>query len=106
MVEKMRQHATRRIGTGELNRYFRAAMDRQPPPMKGNKRFKLLYVTQLARPDPTPFQVPEFLLFVNDPRLLPDSYLNYLCARIRDKWEYPGLPILIRQRGREKKDEE
>lgn len=106
MVEKMRQHATRRIGTGELNRYLRAAMDRQPPPMKGNKRFKLLYVTQLAKPEPKPFQVPEFLLFVNDPRLLPESYLNYLCARLRDKWEYPGLPILIRQRGREQKDEE
>jgi GTP-binding protein len=106
MVEKMRQHATRRIGTGELNRYLRAAMDRQPPPMKGNKRFKLLYVTQLAKPEPKPFQVPEFLLFVNDPRLLPESYLNYLCARLRDKWEYPGLPIVIRQRGREKKDEE
>jgi GTP-binding protein len=105
MVEKMRQHATRRATTGELNRYFRAVMDRQPPPMKGNKRFKLLYATQLSRPDPTPFQPPEYLLFVNDPRLLPDSYLNYLCARIREKWEYPGLPILIRQRGREKKEE-
>jgi GTP-binding protein len=106
MIEKMRQHATRRIGTGELNRYFRAIMDRHQPPTKGSKRFKLLYVTQLSRPDPTAFQVPEFLLFVNDPRLLPDSYMNYLCARIREKWEYPGLPILIRQRGREKKDDE
>lgn len=106
MVEKMRQHATRRVGTGELNRYFKTIMERQSPPSKGSKRFKLLYVTQLNRPDPTPFQPPEYLMFVNDPRLLPDSYLNYLCSRLREKWEYPGLPILIRQRGREKKDDE
>lgn len=105
MVEKIRQHATRRTGTGELNRYLRAMMERQPPPMRGSRRFKLLYATQLAPANPAPFQVPIFLLFVNDPRLLPESYLNYLCARLRDKWEYPGLPILIRQRGREKKEE-
>ena len=105
-VEKIRQHATRRIGTGGLNRHLREAMDRQPPPMKGNRRFKLLYATQLLRTEPKPFQVPEFLLFVNDPRLLPESYLNYLCARLRDKWEYPGLPIVIRQRGRQKEKAE
>ncbi len=104
-VEKVRQHATRRAGTGEINRLLREAMERQPPPMRGNKRFKLLYVTQLSPASPRPFQPPEFLLFVNDPRLMPDSYGNYVCARIREKWEYPGLPILLRKRGRKKEDE-
>jgi GTP-binding protein len=104
MVEKIRQHATRRAGTGELNRLLRAAMEKQPPPMRGNRRFKLLYATQLVPPQPVPFETPVFLLFVNDPRLLPDSYLNYLCARLREKWEFPGLPVIMRQRGREKED--
>ena len=104
MVEKVRQHSTRRAGTGELNRVLRAAMELQAPPIKGNRRFKILYITQVNETGPSAIKPPQFILFVNDPRLLPDSYVNYLCARIRDKWEYPGLPILLRMRGREGRD--
>ena len=95
MIEKIGQHASRRIGTGELNRFLRAAMERQPPPLDGNRRFKLLYATQLLPPRPAPFQPPVFLLFVNDPRLLSQSYLNYLRARLRERWKFPGLPLLL-----------
>jgi len=101
MVEKVREHSTRRAGTGELNRVLRAAMERQAPATRANKRFKLLYATQVNDTGPSPIKAPQFILFVNDPRLLQESYVNYLCARLRDKWEYPGLPILIRLRGRE-----
>jgi GTPase len=104
MVEKVRQHATRRAGTGELNRLLRAVMERQPPPLHGKRRFKLLYATQLVPAKPSPFHVPQFLLFVNDPRLLPESYMHFLQSRLREKWEYPGLPILLSQRGRKKRD--
>lgn len=98
-IEKVRQHSTRRAGTGELNRVLRAAMERQAPPSRGTRRFKLLYATQAN--DSGTIRPPHFILFVNDPRLLPESYVSYLCARIREKWEFPGLPILIRLRGRE-----
>jgi len=101
MVEKVRQHATRRAGTGELNRVLRAAMERQAPPSRVSRRFKLLYAAQAKESSNSQIAPPLFVLFVNDPRLLPESYQNYLCARIRDEWEYPGLPILMRLRGRE-----
>ena len=101
MVEKVREHSARRAGTGELNRVIRAAIERQAPATKGNKRFKVLYITQVNDTGPSAIKPPQFILFVNDPRLLMDSYVNYLCKRIRDKWEYPGLPILLRLRGRE-----
>lgn len=104
MVEKVRQHASRRAGTGELNRVVRAAVERQAPAIKGNRRFKILYATQVNETGPSAIKPPQFILFVNDPSLLPDSYVNYLCARIRDKWEFPGLPILLRLRGREGKN--
>ncbi len=103
-VEKVRQHASRRAGTGELNRVVRAAVERQAPAIKGNRRFKILYATQVNETGPSAIKPPQFILFVNDPSLLPDSYVNYLCARIRDKWEFPGLPILLRLRGREGKN--
>jgi GTP-binding protein len=99
-LEKIRQHAGRRVGTGELNRLLRAAMGRQPAPMKGNRRFKLLYATQ-ARADENHFPIAKFVLFVNDPRLLSDAYLHYLSARIREKWAFPGTPIVFNLRGRE-----
>jgi GTPase len=101
-IEKIRQHATRRTGTGELNRFLRAVMERQPPPVRGNRRFKLLYATQVLPEKPDPFQPPVFLLFVNDARLLPESYLNYLRARLRERWEFPGSPIFLRLRGRDR----
>jgi GTP-binding protein len=100
-VEKIRQHATRRAGTGELNRILRAAMERQPAPSRGSRRFKLLYAAQAKESSTARIQPPLFILFVNDPRLLPDSYQHYLAARIREEWEFPGLPILMRLRGRE-----
>ncbi len=103
-IEKVRQHSLRRAGTGELNRVLRAAIERQAPPIKGNRRFKVLYITQVNETGHSPIKPPQFILFVNDPSLLPDSYVNYLCARIREKWEYPGLPILLRLRGREGKN--
>jgi GTPase len=104
-IEKIRQHATRRTGTGELNRFLRGVMERQPPPLHGKRRFKLLYATQLVPATPNPFQVPTFLLFVNDPKLLPETYMSFLRARLREKWEFPGLPIFLSQRGREKRGE-
>ncbi|GAB4164703.1 MAG: ribosome biogenesis GTPase Der [Terrimicrobiaceae bacterium] len=101
-IEKVRQHATRRMGTGELNRLLRTAMERQSPPARSNRRFKLLYATQLVTDNPRPFEPPIVLLFVNDAKLLPASYLNYLAARLRERWEFPGLPLHIRLRGRQK----
>jgi len=101
MAEKVREHSTRRAGTGELNRVLRAAMERQGPPARAARRFKLLYAAQAKESSSAVIAPPLFILFVNDPRLLPESYINYLVARIREKWEFPGLPILLRMRGRE-----
>ena len=72
-IEKTRRAATEKIGTGPLNRLLHAAVELQPPPTRMNRRFKLLYATQLADKSRSPIPVPAFLLFVNDPGLLVDS---------------------------------
>ncbi len=100
-IEKIRQHAARRVGTGVLNRLIKNATTRQPPPLRGTRRLKILYATQIPDDHHRPFAPPIFLLFVNDPILVPASYRNYLIARIRDQWEFPGLPITLRMRGRQ-----
>jgi hypothetical protein len=43
---------------------------------------------------------PEFVLFVNDPQLMTESYRRYLEARIREAEPYPGLPIILTLRAR------
>lgn len=99
-LEKVRQHATRRLGTGELNRVIREAMTLHPPPMQGTRRLKVFYATQLEEPHPRPFAPVKFLLFVNAPGLLTPTYETYLAAQLRRVREYPGLPLLLELRAR------
>lgn len=103
-LKDVRKEAETRIPTGELNRFFRDMFDQHPPPSKSGKRFKLLYATQVVSETLRPFNAPEFLLFVNDPDLITDSYREYLFNQFRERWPFPGLPIRLRMRGRESRE--
>ena len=86
-----------------LNRLLQLAMEQQPPRPVFNKRFKLLYATRTNdERAPTPIPVPRFIFFCNDDRLLTPDYRRYLEKAIRRENPFPGLPITIRLRGREK----
>ena len=113
MIGKIERAATTRIGTGVLNRLMRAVFAANPPPMVKGRRLKLFYAAQSAgtqdRSAKGPIhrrehlQPPEFVLFVNDPRLLSQSYARYVEARIRDAEPYSGLPIILTLRPRSQK---
>jgi GTPase len=116
-IEKVERAARRRIGTGVLNRLLREAFEANPPPIVRGRRLKMFYATQprnsglhsvkgsfekaspseKSRGDVAP---PEFVLFVNDPRLITESYRRYLEARVREAEPYPGLPIILTLRAR------
>ncbi len=100
MIKHVRRAADARIGTGVLNRLLRAAFAANPPPMKRGKRLKLFYAAQAAGDEDRQLQPSEFVLFVNNPRLLIQSYERYLEGRIREAQPYPGLPILLTLRPR------
>lgn len=100
VLEKMRQHATRHLGTGELNRLIRKAMMLHPPPARGAKRLKFFYATHLEETDARPFAPVRFLLFVNEPGLLSPDYETFLAAQLRQAREYPGLPMIFDLRAR------
>src|ERR1700722_4380284 len=99
-IERIQKHAARTIGTGPLNRLLQEAMAAAPPPIRGNKRFKLLYATQIDKTSNHLVAPPTFVFFVNDPELLTEDYKRYLEARIRERNGYYGLPIIIRLRSR------
>src|SRR5262249_39391693 len=93
-----------RIGTGVLNRLFAAAIAAQPPPARGGKRLKILFATQPDEIKEQRFNVPKFVLFVNDEKLLDESYRRYLEARLREHAPYTGSPLLFHLRAREARD--
>jgi GTPase len=102
LIENVRRAAQQRIGTGVLNRLLQAAVAANPPPMISGRRLKLFYAAQASGKQDRPLQPPELVLFVNEPRLLPETYRRYLEACIRKAQPYPGLPIILTLRPRSK----
>jgi GTP-binding protein len=114
LIETVQRAARQDIGTGILNRLLRAAFEANPPPMVKGRRLKLFYATQTrsgglqsaerglpkAPLVEKPLQRPEFVLFVNDPSLMTETYRRYLEARVRKTEPYPGLPIILTLRAR------
>ena len=99
-IEIIQRAARQRIGTGVLNRLMRQAFEANPPPMVKGRRLKLFYATQAGGKEEPQLQSLEFVLFVNDPRLMNETYRRYLEARIRKAEPYPGLPITLTLRPR------
>jgi GTP-binding protein len=77
-----------RVPTSALNRWLAAALEQHPPPLAQGRRVKIRYATQsTARP-------PTFILFANkSAEALPDSYLRYLAAGLRESFDLDGVPI-------------
>lgn len=101
-IWKVARAGRRRISTGRLNRLLQEAQTVTPPPLRGRRRLKILYGTELEETD-SPVPVPVFVLFVNDPSLFDDSYRRCLENRIREVEPYPGLPLKFKLRGREQR---
>lgn len=99
-IDKIQKHSARSIGTGQLNRLLQEAIQNHPPPVRENRRLKLLYATQVDKQRSHIVSPPTFMLFVNYPELLTDGYQRYLEARIREEYGYHGLPIIFRLRSR------
>ena len=87
-----REAWSRRIGTGELNRWFERAIEANPPPAPGGKRIKLRYLTQ-ARTRP-----PTFVLFGTRVDQLPESYRRYLVNGIRRDLGFGAVPVRMNLR--------
>ncbi|MEY2486208.1 MAG: GTPase [Verrucomicrobiota bacterium] len=101
LIRKVQRAARVKIGTGVLNRLLRAAFDANPPPMVSGKRLKLFYATQSNEAvDDQALAPAEFVLFVNEPRLLNQNYRRYLEGRIRGAAPYEGLPVILKCRAR------
>lgn len=81
-----------RISTADLNRWLDVKLEAHPPPLVQGRRLRIRYATQIkTRP-------PSFALFVSRPADLPDHYLRYLAAGLRDDFGLDGLPLRLLMR--------
>ncbi|HET8613699.1 MAG TPA: ribosome biogenesis GTPase Der [Sphingomonas sp.] len=80
---------SRRVSTGQLNRWFEAAVEKNPPPAPGGKRIKLRFITQ-AKTRP-----PGFVLFGTRVDQLPASYQRYLVNGIRRELGFGAVPVRL-----------
>jgi GTP-binding protein len=103
LIATMQRAARVHIGTGKLNRVLQAAFASNPLPMVGGQRLKLFYAAQTSAGEKHALLPPEFVLFVNSPRLLTQPFARFLESKIRDVEPYPGLPILVTLRARQSK---
>jgi GTP-binding protein len=101
LIAKVQRSARVHIGTGKLNRALQAAFASNPPPMVSGARLKLFYAAQTGAGEKRELLPPEFVLFVNSPRLLTQPFARFLESKIREVEPYPGLPILLTLRPRQ-----
>jgi GTP-binding protein len=90
----VRAESRRKIPTAELNRVLAVAFERNAPPMRGRRRARFFYATQVSD---RPFTC---LLFVNDPQLFPTNYRRYLESFLRKTFELESGPVRVRLRAR------
>lgn len=86
---KVYESRRRRISTSEFNEYMLPIIETTPPPAIKGKYIRIKYAQQL----PTP--TPQFAFFVNLPQYVKDHYRRFLENKIRDKWDFQGVPIQI-----------
>lgn len=94
-VQTVVEQGQKRISTGQLNRFIEAALQKNHPPMLSGKRLRIYYMTQI---DVTP---PRFLLFVNQPKLMMETYQKYLYNQFREEYGFEGVPLVFHLRGKE-----
>ena len=88
------EHANFRVPTGALNDLLADAMRVSEPPSYLGRRMKLYYASQVS------VCPPNFVLMVNDEKLLHFSYERYLENVIREAYDFSGTPVKIQVRSK------
>jgi len=83
------QRITFKISTSKLNEYMLGVIEKNPPPSTKGKRIKIKYITQL------PTRRPSFAFFCNLPQYIKESYKRFLENKLRDKFDFTGIPIQL-----------
>lgn len=89
LAVKVYENKTKKVTTSKLNDIMLPEIEKYPPPAWKGKYIKIKYITQL------PTKNPVFAFFCNLPQYIKDPYNRYLENRIRENFDFEGVPIKI-----------
>lgn len=81
------ENKTKKIPTSKLNDILLTLIERFPPPAYKGKFIRIKYITQL------PSKSPAFAFFCNLPQYIKDPYKRFLENKIREHFDFTGVPI-------------
>lgn len=88
-AKQVYENRTRKIPTSKLNEKMLPIIERNPPPTIKGKQIGIKYVMQL------PTHAPSFAFFCNLPQYVRDPYKRFLENKLREAYNFSGVPIQI-----------
>ncbi|WP_075342455.1 ribosome biogenesis GTPase Der [Tenacibaculum agarivorans] len=83
------ENRKRKIQTSKLNETMLDIMQQTPPPATKGKFIKIKYCMQL------PTHTPQFAFFANLPQYIKDPYRRFVENKLREHYNFNGVPISI-----------
>lgn len=83
------ENRQRKVPTSKLNEVMLDAIEENQPPTHKGKFVRIKYITQL------PTLAPSFAFYCNLPQYVRESYRRYLENRIRQNWDFSGVPLQL-----------
>lgn len=83
------KNRSKKVVTRKLNDIMLPIIERTPPPAYKGKYVKIKFCTQL----PTPY--PQFAFFCNLPQYVRDPYKRFLENKLREHFDFNGVPVSI-----------
>jgi GTP-binding protein len=83
------ENRIRKIPTHKLNEIMLDIINVTPPPAMKGKYIRIKFIQQL------PTHAPSFAVFCNLPQYIPDSYKRFLENRLREQFNFEGVPVKI-----------
>ena len=83
---------TKKIKTSKLNEVLLPIIENNPPPALKGKFVKIKYIMQLPTPQP------QFAFFCNLPQYVREPYKRFLENKLREHFDFHGVPISVYMR--------
>lgn len=88
-ASKVYENKTKKVPTSKLNDVMLPVIENYPPPSTKGKHIKIKYITQLKG------SAPIFAFFCNLPQYIREPYKRFLENKLREHFDFSGVPIQI-----------